>query len=56
MCEEVEAGGGVVFGRVMLWCKHLGGVQVGGVSHGSGVVAVVPVFDNWVQEFSKDLQ
>lgn len=33
----------------------LGGVQVGGVRHGSGVVAVVPVFDDWVKEVCEHL-
>ena len=39
----------------MQWCKHLGGVQVSGVSHGGGVVAVVPVFDDGVKEFREHL-
>lgn len=36
--------------------KHLGGIQVSGVCHGSGVVAVVPVFDDGVKELSKHLE
>lgn len=39
-----------------LRCQHLGGIQVGGMCHGSGVVAVVPVFDDGVEEFSKHLE
>lgn len=39
-----------------VWVGHLGRVQVGGVGHGFGVVAVVPVFDDGVEEFSKHLQ
>lgn len=34
----------------------LGGVQVGGVRHGSGVVAVVPVLDDWVKEVGEHLR
>lgn len=34
----------------------LGGIQVSGMCHGSGVIAVVPVFDDRVKEFSKYLQ
>lgn len=40
----------------VLRCKHLGGIQVSGVCHGSGVVAVVPVFDDRVKEVSKHLE
>lgn len=40
----------------LLWCEDLGGIQVSGVYHGSGVVAVVPVFDDRVEEVSKHLQ
>lgn len=39
-----------------LFYGHLGGIQVSGVRHGSGVVAVVPVFDDGVKEFSKNLR
>lgn len=39
-----------------LWYEHLGSIQVSGVFHGSGVVAVVPVFDDRVKEFSKYLE
>lgn len=38
-----------------LFYEHLGGIQVSGVRHGSGVVAVVPVFDDRVKEFSEHL-
>lgn len=40
----------------VLWGKHLGGIQVSGVCHGSGVVAVVSVFDDGVKELSKHLE
>lgn len=41
---------------VGLRCEHLRGIQVSGVRHGFGVVAVVPVFDYRVKEVSKHLQ
>lgn len=40
----------------VLWCKHLRRIQVSGVCHGSGVVAVVPVFDDRVKEVSEHLE
>lgn len=40
-----------------LWRRsNLRGIQVGGVCHGSGVVAVVPVLDDGVKELSKHLE
>ena len=36
--------------------RHLGRVQVGGVRHGSGVVTVVSVFDDGVEELGEYLQ
>ncbi len=41
---------------MVLRCKHLGRIQVSGVYHGSGVVAVVPVFDDGVKELSIHLK
>lgn len=36
--------------------QHLGGVQISGVGHGSGVVTIVPVFDDRVEEVSEHLE
>lgn len=36
--------------------EHLGGIQVSRVCHGSGVIAVVPVFDDGVKEVGKHLE
>lgn len=43
-------------GTVQQCCEDLGGVQVGGVRHGSGVVAVVPVLDDRVKEVGEHLR
>lgn len=34
----------------------LGGVQIGGVRHGSGVIAIVPVLDDGVKEVGEHLR
>lgn len=43
-------------GTVQQCCEDLGGVQVGGVRHGFGVVAVVPVLDDRVKEVGEHLR
>lgn len=50
-CTGVEGSG-----TVQQCCEDLGGVQVGGVRHGFGVVAVVPVLDDWVKEVGEHLR
>lgn len=35
---------------------HLAGIQVGGVGHGVGIVAVVPLYDDWIQQVCKHLK
>lgn len=37
-------------------CKYLTGIQVSGVPHGTGVVAIVPLFDNRVQKVCEYLK
>lgn len=39
-----------------LWEYYLTGIQVGGVFHGIGVIAIVPLFDDGVQQFCKYLR
>lgn len=36
--------------------RYLAGVQVGGVLHGAGVVAVVPLFDDGVKQVCEYLK
>ena len=35
--------------------SDLGGVQVSGVLHGFGIVAIVSILDDWIKQFSEHL-